>query len=180
MPSSTPALVAFRASSILNFLSFSSVSVAAPTCITATPPVSFASLSWSFSLSKSDDVSAIWFLMNDTLATISSFSPAPPTITVFSLSTLTVLAVPSISIVASFKSYPSSSANTVPPVKVAISSIISFLRSPKPGAFTATQSNDPLSLFNTNVANASPSTSSAMMTSFLPACATCSNNGRIS
>jgi hypothetical protein len=38
MPSSTAALVALSASSILNFLSFISVSVAAPTLITATPP----------------------------------------------------------------------------------------------------------------------------------------------
>ncbi len=45
IPSSIPALVAFRASSILSFFSFSSVSVAAPTLITATPPESFASLS---------------------------------------------------------------------------------------------------------------------------------------
>jgi len=45
IPSSTAALVAFKASSILSFLSLSSVSVAAPTWITATPPASLASLS---------------------------------------------------------------------------------------------------------------------------------------
>jgi hypothetical protein len=50
-PSSTAALVALRASSILSFFSFISTSLAAPTFITATPPASFASLSWSFSLS---------------------------------------------------------------------------------------------------------------------------------
>ena len=37
-PSSTAALVAFKASSIRYFFSLSSVSVAAPTRITATPP----------------------------------------------------------------------------------------------------------------------------------------------
>ena len=50
----TAAFVAERASSILNFLSFISISDAAPTSITATPPVSFASLSNSLSLSTSD------------------------------------------------------------------------------------------------------------------------------
>ena len=51
IPSSTAAFVAFKASSILNFLSFISVSVAAPTFITATPPDNLASLSCNFSLS---------------------------------------------------------------------------------------------------------------------------------
>ena len=45
IPSSTAALVALRASSIRSLASFISVSVAAPTLITATPPASFASLS---------------------------------------------------------------------------------------------------------------------------------------
>ena len=49
-------LLAASASSIRSFASFISVSVAAPTRITATPPASLASLSWSFSLSKSDVV----------------------------------------------------------------------------------------------------------------------------
>ena len=51
IPSSTAALVALIASSSLNFRSFISVSVAAPTFITATPPASFASLSCNFSFS---------------------------------------------------------------------------------------------------------------------------------
>ena len=45
IPSSTAALAADKASSIRSFASFISVSVAAPTRITATPPDSFASLS---------------------------------------------------------------------------------------------------------------------------------------
>ncbi len=45
IPSSTAAFVAFTASSTLSFFSFISPSVAAPTLITATPPVSFATLS---------------------------------------------------------------------------------------------------------------------------------------
>ncbi len=51
MPSSTAALVAESASSTLSFFSFISVSVAAPTLMTATPPLSLARRSWSFSLS---------------------------------------------------------------------------------------------------------------------------------
>src|SRR3989344_1275419 len=47
---------------------------------------------------------------------------------------------------------------------VAISSSISFLRSPKPGDLIASDEKFPRSLFNTSVVNASPSTSSAMMT----------------
>ena len=51
MPSSTAALVACMASSTRAFFSFISVSVAAPTLMTATPPTSLASRSCSFSRS---------------------------------------------------------------------------------------------------------------------------------
>jgi hypothetical protein len=51
IPSSMAALVALRASSILYFLFFISISVAAQTCITATHPTNLANLSTSFSLS---------------------------------------------------------------------------------------------------------------------------------
>ena len=61
-----------------------------------------------------------------------------------------------------------SSEMTVPPVRMAISCSISLRRSPKPGALTATQVNVPRSLLTTSVDSASPSTSSAMMSSFLP------------
>ena len=60
MPSSTAARVALSASSTRCFFSFSSVSVAAPTLITATPPASLASRSCSFSRSKSEVVVSIW------------------------------------------------------------------------------------------------------------------------
>ena len=50
-------------------------------------------------------------------------------------------------------------------------------RSPKPGAFTATEENRPRMLFTTRVARASPSTSSAMTSSGRPACITCSSTG---
>ena len=54
IPSSTAARVAFRASSIRSFISLSSVSVAAPTLITATPPDNLARRSCNFSRSNSD------------------------------------------------------------------------------------------------------------------------------
>ena len=56
MPSSSAARVAWRASSTRCFFSFISVSVAAPTLTTATPPESLARRSCSFSRSKSESV----------------------------------------------------------------------------------------------------------------------------
>jgi flavin reductase (DIM6/NTAB) family NADH-FMN oxidoreductase RutF len=51
IPCSAAALVAHNASLILSFNSFTSVSLTPPTFKIATPPVSFASLSWNLSLS---------------------------------------------------------------------------------------------------------------------------------
>jgi len=95
IPSSTAARVALRASSIRSFFSFNSVSVAAPTSITATPPDSLARRSWSFSRSKSEVVSSISVLIWAILFSSSAWSPAPPTITVSSFFTLTWRARPS-------------------------------------------------------------------------------------
>ena len=50
-------------------------------------------------------------------------------------------------------------------------------RSPKPGALTATERKVPRILLTTRVARASPSTSSAMITSGLPPCMTFSRTG---
>ena len=55
--------MACSASSTRCFFSFISVSVAAPTFTTATPPESFARRSWSFSRSKSESVFSISFLI---------------------------------------------------------------------------------------------------------------------
>ena len=54
---------------------------------------------------------------------------------------------------------------------------IALRRSPKPGALTATDLNVPRILLTTSVASASPSTSSAMITSGLPVCMTFSSTG---
>ena len=168
MPSSTAARVALSASSMRSLNSFISTSVAAPTAITATPPASLARRSCSFSLSYSLVVSSIWARMELMRALISLGSPAPSTMVVFSLSTFTWRAVPSWSTVVSFSSMPSSSLMTWPPVSTAISCSMALRLSPKPGALTATQVNVPRSLLTTKVARASPSTSSAIIKSFLP------------
>ena len=68
----------------------------------------------------------------------------------------------------------------MPPVRMAISLSISLRRSPKPGALTHTQVKLPRRRLTSRVASASPSTSSAMMTSFLPVLTICSSRGRIS
>ena len=49
-----------------------------------------------------------------------------------------------------------------------MSSNMALRLSPKPGAFTARTLKVPLNLLTTNVANASPSTSSAMIITGLP------------
>ena len=110
---------------------------------------------------------------------MSAFVPAPLTIVVFSLSMLILFAVPR-SLMVTFSSLmPKSSEITWPPVKIEISSIIAFLRSPNPGALTAAIFKPPRSLLTTRVASASPSTSSAIITRGLPACTTASNKGNI-
>ena len=58
-----------------------------------------------------------------------------------------------------------------------MSSSMAFRRSPKPGAFTAATFKPPRSLLTTRVASASPSTSSATISSGLPACTTASSRG---
>ena len=59
-----------------------------------------------------------------------------------------------------------------------MSSSIRLRRSPKPGALTATAVKVPRSLLTTIVASDSPSTSSATISSGLPAWITCSSTGR--
>ena len=88
---------------------------------------------------------------------------------VLSLSTVIVSAVPNKSNVAFSSEKPLSSEITVPPVKIAMSSNIAFLLSPKPGAFTAAIFKPPRSLLTTKVASACPSTSSAIINKGLPA-----------
>ena len=160
--------MACSASSTRCFFSFISVSVAAPTLTTATPPDSLARRSWSFSRSKSESVFSISVLIWLMRPLIASASPAPSTIVVVSLATTTRRARPSCESWVFSSLRPISSVITSPPVRIAMSSSMRLRRSPKPGALTATPVNVPRSLLTTSVASASPSTSSAMISSGLP------------
>ena len=95
----------------------------------------------------------------------------------FSLDKTIFLAVPKDSKVVVSKLNPTSSDTTVPPVRIAMSSSIAFLLSPKPGALQAATLTTPLILFTTRVARASPSTSSAIINKDFPAFATPSKIG---
>ncbi len=177
MPSSTAARVAFRASSTRSFFSFTSTSVEPPTRTTATPPASLARRSCSFSLSYSEVVSSIWARICFTRASIAGFSPRPSTMVVSSLVIEIFLARPSISMVTFSSLMPRSSEITSAPVRMAMSSSMALRRSPKPGAFTAATRRPPRSLLTTRVARASPSTSSATISSGRPDCTTASSTG---
>ena len=74
---------------------------------------------------------------------------------------------------------PTSSLMTWAPVSTAMSCSIALRRSPKPGALTAAALNVPRILLTTSVASASPSMSSATMTSGLPVFITASRAGSI-
>ena len=89
----------------------------------------------------------------------------------------TRLARPSMSSVTFSSLMPRSSEITWPPVRTAMSSSMALRRSPKPGALTAATFRPPRSLLTTSVASASPSTSSAMISSGLPVCTTASSSG---
>src|SRR5664279_104035 len=81
-PSSRAARAACSASSTRCLVAFISVSVAAPTLTTATPPDSFARRSWSFSRSKSESVFSISPFSCLMRPLIASLSPAPSMIVV--------------------------------------------------------------------------------------------------
>ncbi|MOA09221.1 hypothetical protein D3C78_1290370 [compost metagenome] len=99
---------------------------------------------------------------------------------VFSLFSTTRLALPRCSRPAPSSDRPTSSEITVPPVRMAMSCSMALRRSPKPGALTAATLTMPRMLLTTRVASASPSTSSATISSGRPALATASSTGSIS
>ena len=177
IPSSIAARVAASASSTRDLRSLSSTSVAAPTRITATPPLRRATRSSSFSLSHCEVDSSAWARISATRAWIDVESPAPSMTVVVSLVTAARRARPSMSTVVFSSLKPRSSVTTVPPVRTARSSSIALRRSPNPGAFTATVVIVPRSLLTIRVASASPSTSSAMMSSGRRVCTTRSSTG---
>ena len=152
------------------FFSLSSTSVAAPTLSTATPPDSLASRSWSFSRSKSlGRVLDLELDLPDAGLDRAPRSPCPrrswscP----WWRSRDAPRRDPRAATLSSLR--PTSSEMTRAPVRVAMSSSIALRRSPKPGALTASTLIVPRSLLTTRVGSASPSTSSAMMSSGRPA-----------
>ncbi len=104
-------------------------------------------------------------------------APAPSMMVVFSLSMVIFLAVPRSSSFRFSSLRPRSSVTALPPVRMAMSSSMALRRSPKPGAFTAAMLRVPRILFTTRVASASPSTSSAMISSGRRLLTTCSSRG---
>ena len=140
-----------------------SASVSAPTLTTATPPASFAKRSWSFSVSYSLSDCSICLRICATRASTSLRVPAPSTMVVLPLSTVSFLAVPSWLISSFSRVTPKSSLINVPPVRTAMSPNMALRRSPKPGALTAQTFSVPRSLLTTKRVNASASTSSAMI-----------------
>ena len=99
---------------------------------------------------------------------IASSEPFPSTNVVSSLDDTTRRARPRSSTFTESSFRPISSLMTCAPVRIAMSRSISFRRSPNPGAFTARMFSVPRSLLTTNVASASPSTSSPISTKFFP------------
>ncbi len=169
MPSSTAALAAATASSTASLRFFRSVSVAAPTLMTATPPDSLARRSSSFSRSQSESVvsisaSQLRLAVGDGVLGARRRRRS----TVLSLVTTTRRAEPSTSRPASRSTRPTSGLTTWPPVTTARSSRNALRRSPKNGALTATALSVLRMALTTSVDSASPSTSSAMISSGLP------------
>jgi len=99
---------------------------------------------------------------------MASLAPAPSTMVVFSLLSVTLSAEPSSERSVSSIFIPLSVEMTVAPVRTAISSSISLRRSPKPGALQAAIFSVPRSLLTTSAERASPSTSSAIISSERP------------
>jgi hypothetical protein len=122
-------------------------------------------------------VSSICALIWPMRASISFFLPAPSTMVVFSFSMITFLARPSICRFTFSSLMPRSSEISCPAVRIAMSSSMALRRSPKPGALTAAILRPPRSLLTTSAARASPSTSSATMSSGLPDCTMASRTG---
>ena len=162
IPSSTAALVAFTASSSLNLRSFISVSVAAPTLIRATPPLNLAKRSCNFSFSYVESLVSNW-RRNCSHRANTAFLFASEIIVVDSFPTITRRASPNISSSTFSNVNPASPLTTCPPVKTARSASNAFRRSAKPGARTATTFKMPRILLIINVAKASFSTLSLMI-----------------
>ena len=105
--------------------------------MTATPPESLASRSWSFSRSQSESVSSISRRIWEMRASTASLEPPPSTKVVVSLVITARRTLPSTSRPASESLVPVSGLTTVAPSAAARSSMNALRRSPKNGALTA-------------------------------------------
>ena len=177
MPSSTAARVALRASSMRSLRFFSSVSVGAPTLITATPPANLAIRSLSFSRSYSESVLSSSRRIEATRSATAAWWSPLATIVVLSLVMVMRRAWPSSASPVLSRVMAWSSLTTVAPVRMAMSPSMALRRSPKPGARTAATWSTPRFLFTTRVARASPSTSSARINRGRPPLETASSTG---
>ena len=121
MPSSTAARVALSASTMRSFFSPISTSEPPPTLMTATPPLSLASRSCSFSFSYSDVLFSASSRIMSQRSLMASDEPAPCMTSVSSLDTVILRARPRCSSVAASSLSPTSSEMTVPPVSSAMS-----------------------------------------------------------
>ena len=142
------------------------------------PPDSLARRSSAFSRSQVESVFSIsrriWLRRFST----SSALPAPSTITVWSLVTVTRRAAPNSAIVTSLRFTPTSGSTTVALVTTARSSINALRRSPKYGDFTATTFSVFRMEFTTSICSGSPSISSATIRTCLPDSTIFSSTGR--
>mmetsp|Transcript_45887 Transcript_45887/g.129832 ORF Transcript_45887/g.129832 Transcript_45887/m.129832 type:complete len:324 (+) Transcript_45887:243-1214(+) len=179
MPSSSAACVAFSASFSRSLTSFTSTSLEPPTLMTATPPLSLASRSFSLSFSYSEAEASMKSRMDSHRSSIACLEPVPSRRIVSSFPMLTVFAEPSCDSCTSSSFPPTSSVTISPPVRAARSCRMALRLSPNPGAFTAATLRPPRSLFTMSSASASLSTSSAMMSSGFCTFATCSRSGRM-
>ena len=167
IPSATAARVACKASSTRAFFSFSSVSVAAPTLTTATPPTSLAKRSSNFSrsyleveglLSSRLDLSDAGFHFLRTAGAINDCR--------FFFGNFDRLCTAQ-----NFEARPRPASSPLLRKRLFRLSKSQYLRSialrrsPKPGALTAHMAMPALILLTTRVANASPSISSAIIKS---------------
>ena len=121
---------------------------------------------------------SICFLISFNLCSIPSTDPLPSMIVVSLDDTFTIRALPNKGLNSSGFIFsillPLVGDTTVPPVRIAMSSRIAVLRSPKSGAFTAHTLIVAFALLTTKIANASCSMSSATISSGrLSACAAC-------
>ena len=177
MPYLVAACVAAIAFSIRPVRSVISVLVIPPTRMIAAPPVNLARRCCRKSRSFGAREASICRLSVATRSRIRCGSPLPPMMMVRLFSTVTFLALPSISRVVCSSAVPSDALITGLPVMMAMSSRIDRVMKPSPGIFTAATCRPPRRWFTTSASSTALSRSSAKISSYALAVATASSNG---